>query len=189
MKFKNYLLVEMSLEKAMLFAKERHKDQIRKTTKDPYVVHPIGVFSLLRSLRIKDVVVLVASFLHDTLEDTKTTYNEIKKEFNAEVADLVKQLTSDQKEIEKMGKPEYLLKKMIEMSDNALTIKLADRLHNLSDIKVGSKNFSDKMWSQTTYIIKRLRTERVLTSTHKKLIRMIEKRLSEYKPKGAQYEI
>jgi len=190
MKFKNYLIVEMSLEKAINFAIDKHKGQYRSDKKIPYIVHPTGVFEFLKSkMGIKDVVILVASFLHDTLEDTKTTYNEIKNEFNKEVADLVIQLTSDKKEIEKVGKPEYLLQKMIKMSDNALTIKLADRLHNLQDINSVSDKFARKMWSQTTYIIKRLRTERSLNQTQNKIVRMIYKQLDSYKPRGSQHEI
>jgi len=188
MRFKNYLIVEMSLDSAVEFATFKHRNQ-KRSGGEPYIVHPTGVFEILKKLKVNNVIILVASFLHDTLEDTNTTYNEIKDKFNKEVADLVAQLTSNSKEIDKMGKPEYLLQKMIKMSSNSLTIKLADRLHNLSDIVSVNKKFADKMWSQTTYIIKRLRTERVLNTTQKKLVRSIEKQLDMYKLKGSQYEI
>ena len=181
MRFKQYMVVEMSLAKAATFAANKHQGQHRKGSGAPYIVHPRGVFKLLKDLRVKDVTLLVSAYLHDTLEDTKTTYNEIKNEFSKEVADIVKQLTSDKKEIEKVGKPEYLLKKMINMSDNSLIVKLADRVHNLSDMMTASKKFSDKMWEQTWYIINGLRQKRSLNGVHKKLLRRIEKQLNQYK--------
>jgi len=189
MKLKQYLILEMSLQKAEIFATNKHKGQIRKSSGEPYVNHPKGVFNLLKSLHIKDNTLLVAAYLHDTLEDTKTTYNEIKREFSKEVADIVKQVSSDNKEIQRIGKPNYLANKMIKMSNNALIIKLVDRLHNLSDIMSVSKDFAEKMWSQTTFIIKKLRKERTLNNIQKKIIRLINKSLKKYKPLESNYEI
>jgi (p)ppGpp synthase/HD superfamily hydrolase len=70
---------------------------------------------------------------------------------------------------------------MVKMSDDALLIKLADRLHNLSDITTVNKKFAEKMYNQTTFIIQELRDKRSLNNKHKKLIRLINKQLSEYK--------
>ena len=181
MRFKKYFLLEMSLGKAATFAAEKHKGQHRKTSGAPYIVHPRGVFKILRDLKIKDIQILVSGYLHDVLEDSDTSYNEIKKEFSKEVADIVKQLTNDKREIKKIGKPEHLLNKMLKMSNGALVIKLADRLHNLNDISSSSKNFAEKMWTQTNYIIINLRKKRVLTQTHKKIIRKITIILNSYK--------
>ena len=181
MRFKNYILLEMSLSKAASFAALKHKDQFRKTSGEPYIVHPRGVYKIIRDLHIKDRNVTVAAYLHDTLEDTNTTYNEIKKTFSKDVADLVQQMTNDNIELKKLGKPDYLLNKMIKMSNSSLIIKLADRLHNLSDIKQSSKTFANKMWEQTLYIITNLRKKRTLTNTQKKLIRKIIKQLNTYK--------
>lgn len=189
MKFKEYLIIEMSLQKAATFAANKHKGQFRKTSGAPYIVHPRGVYKILRDLKIKDKQILVSGYLHDTLEDTKTTYNEIKKEFSKEVADIVKDLSSDNKEIGKIGKPDYLLKKMLKISNGALVIKLADRLQNLSDLFTMNKDFADKMWIQTLYIIKNLRIKRVLTQTQKKIVRKILAILQKYKPLGTDNEI
>ena len=181
MRFKEYLLLEATIAHAATWAAERHKGQFRKGSGAPYIVHPKGVYKLLKSVGIKDKTLLLASWLHDTLEDTKTTYNDIKKEFSKEVADVVKQLTSDSKEIAIVGKPKYLFDKMVKMTDNSLSIKLADRLHNLSDITTMNKKLASKNWDQTWYIIDHLRDKRKLNSTHKKLIRQIIKRLTLYK--------
>ena len=188
MRFKQYLLLEMSLAHAATFSAKKHEKQFRKSSGSPYITHPRGVYKLLKDLRIKDVEILVSAYLHDTLEDTNTSYNEIKKEFSKNVADTVKDLTSDTRKIEIIGKPQYLLKKMLSMPDNSLTIKLADRLQNLDDILTANKKFAEKMWHQTWYIIDGLR-KRNLNKTHKKLLRKIEKQLDIYQPKDQQYEI
>ena len=173
------LLIEMSLEQAIDFAEQMHKGQFRKGDKKPYVVHPQAVYSILKSFNIKDKILLVAAWLHDTIEDTAATFNIIKRKFNKEVATLVKAVSSDKKEIARIGKEEYLLKKMIQMSNNELTLKLADRLHNVTDIMSNPK--AENLYIQTTYIIEGLREKRNLTKIHKKLIRAIERYLRKYK--------
>ena len=196
MRFNNYLkekeifeevktlLTELALDQAIEFAEQMHKGQIRKGDKKPFVVHPKAVYSILKSFRVKDKILLVAAWLHDTIEDTSATYNIIKKKFNKEVAELVKQLSSSKKEILAVGKAEYLLKKMLQMSKNALTLKLADRLHNVSDIMTMPKNTSEKTYDQTKYILTGLREKRTLSKTQKKIIKAIERYLNKFEDKA-----
>lgn len=172
------ILIEMSLAQAIDFAEQMHKGQIRKGDKKPYVVHPKAVYSILKSFNVKDKVLLVAAWLHDTIEDTTATYNIIKRKFNKEVANLVRQLSSDKQAINQIGKEVYLLKKMLKMDNNALTIKLADRLHNVTDIMTNPK--ADILYKQTIYIINGLRDKRNLSKVHKKIIKAIEKYLNQY---------
>ncbi len=172
------LLIEMSLEDAIEFAEQMHKGQIRKGDKKPYVVHPKAVYSILKSFNVKDKVLLVAAWLHDTIEDTVATYNVIKRKFNKEVANLVKAVSSEKKEIQKVGKAEYLLNKMLKMSNNELTLKLADRLHNVTDIMTMPNG--QKTYDQTTYILNGLREKRNLQKIHKKIIKAIERYLNQY---------
>ena len=176
------LLIEMSLEQAIEFAEQMHQGQYRKGDKKPYVIHPQAVYSILKSFNIKDKVLLVAAWLHDTIEDTRATFNIIKKKFNKEVADLVKSVSSDKKEIVKLGKADYLLNKMIKMSNHALTLKLADRLHNVTDIMTNPK--AENLYQQTMYILAGLREKRNLQKVHKKLIKAIERYLNKYKKTG-----
>ena len=189
MRFNNYIkdefeseirpmLIELALDQAIDFAEHMHKGQIRKGDQKPYVVHPKAVYSILKSFKIKDKVLLIAAWLHDTIEDTTATYNVIKKKFNKEVANLVKELSSDKKEIEKEGKEVYLLNKMVKMDKNALTLKLADRLHNVSDIMTMPEKSSEKTYKQTKYILTNLKDKRVLTKPQKKIIKAIERYLS-----------
>jgi (p)ppGpp synthase/HD superfamily hydrolase len=179
MKFQAYLN-EISLDHAFSFADELHKGQFRKGSGAPYITHPVSAYRILRKLKIKDREILTATILHDTLEDTPTTYNEIKKEFGTAVADLVKEVTSMDKMLQIMGKPNYLADKMIKMSDKALTIKLADRYHNIIDMKSSSKGFIEKTLNQTYFILKRLRNDRNLNKNHKKLISLINKEMDKH---------
>jgi (p)ppGpp synthase/HD superfamily hydrolase len=185
MRFQEYMteqyIIELSIGMAAKTASDLHQGQFRKDSGEPYIVHPVGTYKILKSLGIKDREVLAASLLHDTLEDTNINYNEIKRKFNKRVADLVKEVTSDKKAIEKTDKPNYLVNKMVKMSDDALLIKLADRLHNLSDINIVNRLFAEKMYNQTTFIIQELRDKRSLNNKHKKLIRLINKKLGGYK--------
>ncbi len=185
MRLKIYLneeyLNELSVAHAFTYSDKAHKGQFRKSSGSPYITHPLGTYRILRKLNVKDREVLVTAILHDNLEDTPTTYNDLKTEFNKNIADMVKDVTSDKKKIDIMGKPEYLADKMINMSDNALTIKLADRLHNLDDINTANASFAEKMYNQTTFIIGELRDKRNLTPIHKKLLRLIDKQLQGYK--------
>ena len=121
--------------KALKFADSKHKGQYRKESKEEYISHPIIIAFLLskykNSKNNEDLI--CAALLHDTIEDTNTSYKEIYDEFGFLVADLVKELTSDDKEIKRIGKKAHLIEKMLKMSTYALTIKLIDRLGNLMD--------------------------------------------------------
>lgn len=174
------MLSELALDAAIDFAEQMHKGQFRKGDKKPYVVHPKAVYNILKSFGVKDKVLLVAAWLHDTIEDTTATYNIIKKKFNKEVANLVKGVSSSKKEIEMVGKEVYLLKKMVQMDNNTLTLKLADRLHNVSDIMTMPEKTSDKTYRQTKYILTGLKDERTLNKPQKKIIRAIERYLDQY---------
>lgn len=174
------ILNELEMVQAIEYAEQMHKGQIRKGNKEPYVTHPKAVYNILKSFGVKDRVLLVAAWLHDTIEDTKATYNTIKSKFNKEVANLVKAVSSDKKEINKIGKEVYLLKKMIKMNNNELILKLADRLHNTSDITKIPDKLANKTYNQTKYILTNLKDKRTLNKTHKKIIRAIERNLDKY---------
>jgi|SaaInlStandDraft_4_1057021.scaffolds.fasta_scaffold02908_2 (p)ppGpp synthase/HD superfamily hydrolase len=126
----------MLVTKALNFSAIKHKGQQRKTTGLPYIIHPIIVAHLVAKYKAnsKHIEELeAASLLHDTLEDTDTTYVELEREFGPLVASIVMELTSDEETIEKVGKNEYLKNKMIQMSKYAFILKLIDRLANILD--------------------------------------------------------
>jgi (p)ppGpp synthase/HD superfamily hydrolase len=121
--------------KAIHFAAEKHKAQRRKDTEaSPYINHPIQVTEILWRLgNVHDTPLLLASILHDTLEDTDATPDEIKEMFGQEVLALVLEVTDDKslpKEVRKQRQVETTPHK----SPRAKLLKLADKISNVQDI-------------------------------------------------------
>lgn len=163
----------MLLIKAIQFAGEKHQGQTRKVSGLPYVIHPVAVAFLLANFKESKNLdeLMTACLLHDTLEDTDTTFEELATEFTPLVATLVFDLTSDPDEIEKMGKNEYLKKKMLGMSSYALVIKLADRLSNIMDSP------TDSYREDTADLLDTLEAERNLSESQISIIEEIRNHL------------
>ncbi|MHA1143577.1 MAG: HD domain-containing protein [Candidatus Helarchaeota archaeon] len=157
-------------EKALEFARQKHAGQRRKVSNAEYVVHPINVAKILEKYGCQEPF-LSAALLHDTIEDTSTTYDEILVQFGRDIADLVRELTNDKREIKKIGKTQYLLEKLKNMSSKALTIKLADRLDNIRDLHLASKEFRERYYTETKEILQNLRGS--LTSLQQELRKQI----------------
>lgn len=161
----------MLVLKALQFAMDKHKGQVRKVTQDPYISHPLKVSYLLASFKQSKKLdeLLCAALLHDTLEDTNTTFEEITKEFTPLIASLVLELTSDEAQIKSIGKTNYLKKKLVSISSYALTLKLVDRLANMMD------HPSDKAKADTKEILTHLLDNRKCNETQKRIITEIFK--------------
>ena len=124
-----------SLLKALRFAAEKHNDQRRKDAKaSPYINHPIQVAEILwRVGDVRDTTLLVASLLHDTIEDTETTPEEIEANFGADVLALVLEVTDD-KSLPKQVRKELQVEHAPNKTRNAKLLKLADKISNVQDI-------------------------------------------------------
>ncbi|KAI6203563.1 hypothetical protein M3Y94_00571700 [Aphelenchoides besseyi] len=122
--------------KAADFAARRHRQQKRKDLKQtPYINHPVGVAHILTDIGdVKDTVTLVAALLHDTVEDTKTTIEEIEWEFGTEVRSIVAELTED-KTLPREQRKKIAVDKADQLSSKARVIQLADKLYNLRDLE------------------------------------------------------
>lgn len=154
------------LLKAIKFCETKHQGQVRKGSGKPYATHPIIASYLLakykQSHRMEEL--LVAMLLHDTLEDTETSFLEIAEEFTPLVASLVLELTSCEDTIAKVGKNEYLKTKMLGMSSWGLVLKLVDRLSNIMD------NPSEKYLKDTDELMYYLKSNRKLTKTQECIV-------------------
>lgn len=120
------------LQRAYDTAEKLHRGQFRKSG-DPYITHPLAVASILAELGM-DTTTLVAALLHDTVEDTDTTVEDISKAFGGEVALLVDGVTKlDKVKLGDAAKAETIRKMVVAMAKDprVLVIKLADRLHNM----------------------------------------------------------
>jgi len=108
-----------------------HNGNLRKDKKTPYVTHPLIVMHLVYEMGIKDEDILVASLLHDLLEDSHITESEIKNTFNKKVLDLVKELTVDKDPTwDLKTKTAKKIESIKNLSKEAAIIKFADMLHN-----------------------------------------------------------
>jgi GTP diphosphokinase / guanosine-3',5'-bis(diphosphate) 3'-diphosphatase len=133
----NKFLNPEKLNKAYNFAIKAHENQ-KRDSGDPYSNHPIAVASILTELKL-DSATIATGLLHDTIEDTHATYENIKKEFGQEVADLVDGVTKIsvfENQATTTSKAENFRKLIIATSKDirVLLVKIADRLHNMRTI-------------------------------------------------------
>ena len=127
------------IKKALEFGEKAHSKQFRKSG-EPYFTHPISVAIILTELKLDDASIITA-LLHDTVEDTDATYEDIEKLFGEDVAKLVDGVTKLTKlelksETEKVKQAENFRKLLVAMSEDirVLLVKLADRTHNMRTI-------------------------------------------------------
>jgi GTP pyrophosphokinase len=143
------------VERAFVFACERHADQRRRSGED-FIVHPVGVGKICAGLRL-DTETLCAALLHDTVEDTSASLDEVRDEFGDEVATLVDGVTkltgiTFQSRDEKQA--ENYRKMIVAMATDirVVLIKLADRLHNMRTVEALSKQKQQEKAKETIEI-------------------------------------
>ena len=123
------------LLEAINFAAKKHSTQKRKgADEQPYINHPLEVLNLLINVgKIEDYNVLIAAVLHDTIEDTETTKEEITELFGADVCEMVLEVTDD-KSLPKAERKQKQIEHAPHLSRGARYIKLGDKISNIRDV-------------------------------------------------------
>ena len=123
------------LFKALSFAAHKHRDQRRKDAEaSPYINHPIALAEALTGEGgVTDVEVLAAALLHDTIEDTATTLEELRGHFGERIAGMVAEVTDD-KDLPKADRKRLQIEHAAGISPGAKLVKLADKICNLRDV-------------------------------------------------------
>jgi guanosine-3',5'-bis(diphosphate) 3'-pyrophosphohydrolase len=120
---------------AALFAAQKHRNQRRKDVEaSPYINHPLALAHLLATVGgVTDPTVVCAALLHDTVEDTETTPEELEQRFGPAIAGIVMEVTDD-KGLDKDVRKSLQVTKVAGKSHEAKLVKLADKISNLGDI-------------------------------------------------------
>ena len=123
------------LFRALAFAAHKHRDQRRKDAEaSPYINHPIALAEVLAGeCGVADIEVLAAALLHDTIEDTATTADELRAEFGGRIAAIVEEVTDDQS-LPKAERKRLQIEHAPVLSAGAKLVKLADKICNLRDV-------------------------------------------------------
>jgi len=123
------------LLKALAFAAHKHRDQRRKDAEaSPYINHPIALADVLvNEGGVTDYEVLCAALLHDTVEDTATTHEELVDAFGSRIARMVAEVTDD-KQLPKQERKRLQIEHAPHLSEGAKQIKLADKISNVRDV-------------------------------------------------------
>lgn len=119
---------------ALRFAATQHAGQVRKDrSRTPYINHPIHIMSILTEAGLDDASLLAAAALHDTVEDTNATIEQIEALFGTEVATLVAGVTDD-KDLKKVQRKQQQIEHMPHLPAKAQWLKIADKTANLEDL-------------------------------------------------------
>ena len=121
--------------RAIAFAADKHRDQRRKDANaSPYINHPIALANVLANeAGVDDERVLIAAVLHDTIEDTETSEQELVRVFGQEIAAIVLEVTDD-KALPKAERKRLQIENAPDISRRAKLVKLADKICNLRDV-------------------------------------------------------
>jgi len=170
---------------AWKFAKSAHKGQLRRFIGQSYFDAHVKKVNAIVKQHTTDEDILCAAILHDVAEDcyddVEVGLQEITNIFGPRVGKLVSELTSSTEEIQKSyqgDKASYLVDKMTHMSDDALLIKLSDRLQNISDAFTASERFRQRYFDETWTIINNIEKDRQFNRSHLLLIGEIKAKLN-----------
>lgn len=135
------------IEKAMQFAAVKHDGQYRKESNIPYITHPLGVAMILQQTKVSEEVV-AAGILHDTLEDTHTTEEELMEHFGRRVLQLVKAASEPDKSLPWEERKQHTIDSLPLMTSDEISVITADKLHNIRSIQADKNQIGESVWSR-----------------------------------------
>jgi (p)ppGpp synthase/HD superfamily hydrolase len=142
------------LEKSIALATKSHEGQFRKGNvgghRIPYIVHPVEVMKTAWAWGAGDATTLTAAVLHDTVEDTPLTHNELREMFGEAVARIVDELSFDS---EGSQSKDGYMRQFATASISALVIKLADRYCNVRDFMLTEPKYAKKYFSKAAILV------------------------------------
>ena len=138
---------KMALHEAIIFAARAHRDQLRKGTDIPYIAHPFEVAQILTENEC-ETEVIIAGLLHDTLEDTDTSLEDILKHFGGRTAWLVQACSEDKTKTWEQRK-RHTIESLSGSNDfDLLCLACADKLSNLRSIKADHDRLGEDVWKR-----------------------------------------
>ena len=135
------------LNEAILYATEKHSGQLRKGTNLPYIVHPMEVLNILIRMNAHEAL-LMAGILHDPVEDTDATIDEIAALFGEETAALVEAHTEKNKELPWWERKLKSIEHLRTAPQDVKLLILADKLSNLRSMAHDYNNIGDRLWDR-----------------------------------------
>jgi (p)ppGpp synthase/HD superfamily hydrolase len=135
------------IEKALEVASKGHLGQVRKNTDIPYFTHPVAVGMILMRAGYRDELV-AAGILHDTVEDTLLTLEDIKREFGPKIAEIVAGCSEPDKSLSWQERKDHTIEFLKTASEEIRIVACADKLHNIKSIFKDYEQLGDSVWSR-----------------------------------------
>lgn len=135
------------IDKALRIAGTAHSGQFRKGTAIPYITHPVAVGMILMKAGWNDEIV-AAGILHDTVEDTKLTLEDINREFGPEIAEIVAGCSEPDKSLSWEERKEHTIEFLREATLEIRAVACADKLHNICSIIRDYEQHGEDVWKR-----------------------------------------
>lgn len=135
------------INKAVIFCLKAHAGQCRKGTDIPYATHPLNVGMILTRFNCPENLI-VAGLLHDCIEDTSVTFEDLKREFNETIADLVQGCSEKDKSDTWKNRKQHTVEYLKTASDEVCIVSCADKQHNLVSLIDDYKKYGEVLWKR-----------------------------------------
>jgi len=135
------------INRAIEVAAWAHRHQVRKGTNIPYIAHPFAVGLMLARAGCSDAVV-AAGILHDTVEDTELTLEDLRRDFGEEIAGIVAGCTEPDKSVSWEERKTHTIQYMPTAPWEVRAVSCADKLHNLLSIEQAHETLGEEVWSR-----------------------------------------